>query len=62
MNIDHTLAGETKHNQGQLLNVSDLFKQAISTIGYSYENSVIQYMEQRNKEFDKDMVFETIVN
>ena len=61
MNIDHTLAGETKHNKGQLLNVSDIFKQAISTIGYSYENSAIQHMEQRNKEFDKDMVLKPLL-
>ena len=61
MNIDRTLAGETKHDKGQLLNVSDLFKQAISTIGYAYENSAIQYMEQRNKEFDKDMVLKPLL-
>jgi hypothetical protein len=61
MNIDCTLAGEIKHDQGQLLNVSDLFKQVISTIGYAYENSAIQYMEQRNKEFDKDMVLKPLL-
>ena len=38
-----------------------IFKQAISTIGYSYENSAIQYMEQRNKEFDKDMVLKPLL-
>ncbi len=61
MNIDRTLASETKHNKGQLLNISNIFKQAISTIGYSYENSAIQYMEQRNKEFDKDMVLKPLL-
>ncbi|MFZ0446849.1 MAG: hypothetical protein WAM95_19885 [Bacillus sp. (in: firmicutes)] len=61
MNIDRTRASETKHDKGQLLNVSDLFKQVISTIGYAYENSAIQYMEQRNKEFDKDMVLKPLL-
>ena len=39
MNIDLTMADQSKQVKGQLLNLSDLFKQAISTIGYSYENS-----------------------
>jgi hypothetical protein len=61
MNIDRTIAGESKHDKGQLLNLTDLFKQVIRTIGYSYENSAIQYMEQHNREFDKDMVLKPLL-
>jgi hypothetical protein len=67
-NIDRTIMGETKPDKGQLLNamstqstLSDLFKQAISRLGYSYENNVIKYMEQLNTEFDKDMVLKPLL-
>lgn len=61
MNIDRAMADPSKQVNGQLLNLTDLFKQAISTIGYSYENSAIEYMEQRNREFDKEMVLKPLL-